>query len=195
MPDRRGVAVLLALGLSACGPVKHATIRADFDQVDKARLLRLVVVTAPLPAADEAVGAMWSLMARRYVNHHRDFIVKAEVAGAEVPEGVCEDGLDGVLHLAPEVRRVDGGVEAAVEGRLYRCADGVEVWSAGAAGSWSSSDETVSTVIQEYTSELGAGVTPFVAPSFHLLRAALDTLPRPVLEREDDILEKIEVAE
>ncbi|MCB9646915.1 MAG: MXAN_6521/LA_1396 family lipoprotein [Deltaproteobacteria bacterium] len=195
MRERLALAILALAGAAACGPVKHATIRPDFDQVDRTRLLRLAVVTAPLPAGSEAVGNMWSLMARRYVNHHRDFIAKVEVAAAEVPEGVCEEGLDGVLHLAPRLEAKGEGAEALVEGRLFRCADGVEVWRAEAGGSWPSRDENVQTVIAEYTDELGPEVTPFVAPSFHVLRALLDTLPRPVLERDEDILEKIEVGE
>jgi probable lipoprotein (TIGR04455 family) len=108
---------------------------------------------------------------------------------------VCGEGLDGVLHLAPRLQAGGDGAEAAVQGRLFRCADGVEVWRAEAGGSWASEDDTVGTVIAEYTEALGAEVTPFVAPSFHVLRALLDTLPRPVLVREEDILEKIEVAE
>ncbi len=181
--------------LSACGPVRHATIRGDFEQADQRTLLRLAVITAPLPVNDPAVGAMWSAMARRYVNHHRDFIAKVERAEPLLPEDLCAKGIDGVLHLTPTVKPTDTGAEIEVEGRLFRCKDQVEVWQAASGGSWSSQDANVSTVIQEYEEEYGSGVTPFIAPSFHALRALLDTLPRPILENEDDIMEKIELGE
>jgi probable lipoprotein (TIGR04455 family) len=36
-------------------------------------------------------------------------------------------------------------------------------------------------------------VRPWVAPSFHLLRAVLETLPRPKLTTDEQIMEKIEL--
>lgn len=189
------VLLLLGLGASACGSVRQVTIRADYEQTDQRTLLKLAVITAPLPANDPAVGAMWSAIARRYVNHHRDFIAKVERAEPLMPKDLCGEGIDGVLHLTPTLTPTDSGAEVEVEGRLFRCKDGVEVWQASSGGSWSSQDPNVSTVIQEYEEEYGAGVTPFVAPSFHALRALLDTLPRPILENEDDIMEKIELGE
>lgn len=188
------VAVLL-LGLGACGPVRHATIRSDFEQVDKKTLLRLAVITAPLPADDPQVGAMWSAMARRYANHHRDFIAKEERAESVMPADLCGEGIDGLLHLSPTLSQDGDGVQVEVQGRLLRCKDGVEVWSAASGGSWPSQDPHVSTVIDEYQGEYGSRVTPFIAPSFHALRALLDTLPRPVLEKDEDIMEKIELGE
>lgn len=188
-------AAALALLFTACGPVRHATIRDDFDQVDRKSLLRLAVVTAPLPAGNAEAGAMWSTMARRYVNHHRDFIVKVERAAATLPTDVCRDDLNGLLTLEPQVRAYEGGAEVTVKGRLLRCADGVEVWRAEAGGSWASDDPNVSTVIEEYREEAGESVVGLIAPSFHALRALLDTLPRPVLEKDDDIMEKIELGE
>lgn len=85
MLEIRTVALVTALTAFGCGTVKNVTVRPDFDQVDKRTLLRLAVLTAPLPAGDPSVGAMWSSMARRYANHHRDFIAKEELAEAELP--------------------------------------------------------------------------------------------------------------
>ena len=42
--------------------------------------------------------------------------------------------------------------------------------------------------------ELGPEVEPYVAPSWRLLQATLDTLPRPVLT-DEDVIEKIELGE
>lgn len=195
MLERAGIMSGILVALTACGPVRHATIRGDFEQVDKKTLLRLVVLTAPLPLEDPELGAMWSTMARRYANHHRDFIAKVERAEATPPTDLCIEGIDGVLHLSPTLTQDGEGVQVEVQGRLLRCADLTEVWSAAVGGSWPSQDSQVSTVIDEYQSEHGPRVTPFIAPSFHALRALLDTLPRPVLEREEDIMEKIELGE
>lgn len=191
----RSAAALALLAATGCGVVQGVTIRDDYDAAYKKSLLRLAVVTAPLPAGDPEAGAMWSKMARRYTNHHRDFIAKRELSGPTIPEGACADGIDGLLHLAPQVTRADGGAEIEVTGRLTRCADGVEIWRAEVSGSWPSDDPNVSTVIEEYGEEHGDGVRPLIAPSFHALRALLDTLPRPVLEDDDDIMEKIELGE
>lgn len=203
MPDgllkrsRASVALpaLLGLALAGCSAVRHASTQDDFDQVDKKTLLRLMVFTAPLPAGEASAGEMFSEMARRYVNHHRDFIAKEGAAAAALPADACGEGFDGLLHLEPRVVPTEGGAEVEVEGRLLRCADGVEVWRAGVAGSWPSEDPNVSTVIEEYSDEFGSGVTPIAAPAFHALRALLDTLPRPVLEKDDDIMEKIELGD
>lgn len=194
-PVRLAAGLLLAAALAGCSAVRHASTRSDFDQVDKKTLLRLMVFTAPLPAGEAPAGEMFSEMARRYVNHHRDFIAKEGAAAASLPADACGEGFDGLLHLSPRLVPDEGGAEVEVEGRLLRCADGVEVWRAGVAGSWPSDDPNVSTVIEEYSDEFGAGVTPIAAPAFHALRALLDTLPRPVLERDDDIMEKIELGD
>lgn len=192
---RSALALCAIIAASGCSVVKHASVRDDFEQVDKRTLLRLKVFTAPLPNQDPEAGEMFSEIARRYTNHHRDFIAKEGAAGAALPADACGEGFDGLLHLSPRVSREAEGAAVEIEGRLLRCKDGVEVWRAAVAGSWKSEDPTVSTVIEEYSEEYGASVTPLIAPSFHGLRALLDTLPRPVLENDDDIMEKIELGD
>lgn len=194
--------LVLVLGLTllaGCSTVKSSRIRPDYESVDKFQVKRLVVVTWPLPDGKPEVGELWSLLARRYVNQNRDFIAKSNVALAGNPEdtsfkGLCIEGLEGVLWLSPDVRRADKGVEAAVKARLQRCSDGQEVWAAEAAGSWPSQDDRYRELTAQYTGELGPGVEPYVAPTFRLLSATLDTLPRPTLT-EADIEEKIELGE
>jgi probable lipoprotein (TIGR04455 family) len=199
---RRFAAILglMAFAGAGCSVVKHARVSDDWETVDRARVKRLVVLTHPLPAGLAPVGEMWSAIAARHVDLKREFIIKARQArGADEgfePRELCapqgEDGeVEGVLWLRPEVTRRGSGVEAALWGALLRCVDGEEVWSASAAGSWNSADKRLTQTITDYTKEFGPEVEPYVAASWHLLRAALDTLPQPVLAEEDQ-LEKIE---
>jgi probable lipoprotein (TIGR04455 family) len=100
-----------------------------------------------------------------------------------------------VLWLAPDsVKLVGKGVEAGVKAQLLRCSDAGEIWAAEAAGSWNSEDKRYASLTEQYTGELGAEAGPYVAPSFRLLSATLDTLPDPVLT-EEDTTEKIELGE
>jgi probable lipoprotein (TIGR04455 family) len=194
--------LVLVLGLallSGCATVKSSHIRPDYETVDKTQVKRLVVVTQPLPDGKPKVGELWSLIARRYVNQNRDFIARSNIAIDGNPEdtsfkGLCVENLEGVLWLSPDVKRTGKGVEASVKAQLLRCRDGQEVWGAEAAGSWPSEDERYKETTAQYTDELGPEVTPYVAPTFRILSATLDTLPRPQLS-EADVEEKIELGE
>lgn len=197
MTTSRGALVLLATILwlsSACSTVSQVHVRSDYEQVDRDQTFRLAVLTSPLPAGDEKVGQMWSLMAARYANHHRDFIARKALGSQEMPEDLCGDGIEGVLHLAPSVRDEGDGLAVEVTGRLFRCTDRETIWSARAGGSWPTEDPQLVEMTRAYTSELGESVGRFVPPSFRLLRALLDTLPRPRLTKDDDVMEKIELS-
>ena len=147
--------VLLAAVAGGCAVVRSSWVRPDYDRFDKRETLRLVVVTAPLPAGSAQVGALWSLLARRYTNQKRDFIAKRHLAAESLPEDLCDDEVEGVLHLVPKVRRAGGGVEASVKATLTRCRDGELVWKAEAAGSWPSEDPVLKQVTEDYVRELG----------------------------------------
>ncbi|NMO20343.1 hypothetical protein HPC49_23130 [Pyxidicoccus fallax] len=193
---------VLGLGLlSACSTVKSQRVRSDYEQVDKHQVKRLVVVTQPLPDSKPAVGELWSLIARQWVNQNRNYIAKSNLALPERPEdtsfkGLCVEGIEGVLWLDPTVtlKGNGDGAEAAVKARLTRCRDGEEVWAAEAAGSWGAKDEDYEQRVAQYVQELGAEVAPYVVPTAKLLGATLDTLPNPELN-EADTDEKIELGE
>lgn len=184
----------LLFASSACGVVKNVRLRDDYDAVDKTKTLRLAVVTAPFTAGGEKTAMLYSKIARSYANHHRDFLAKTATASAAVPLDRCGEGIDGVLQLAPDLAQDGDYVTAAVDAQFYRCRDREEIWSARGAGTWISKDPNVSEVISKYVDELGEEVRPYVAPVFHLLRAVLEELPRPVLS-DTEVIEKIELGD
>ena len=190
---RRVLAAVLLLG--ACGAVQRSNVRPDYDAVDRTRIFRLVVLTAPLPGADPSVGTLWSLIARRYVNQHRDFIVRRHVVAQTVSTDACGEGDEGILRLLPAVSRRGGEVTASVVATLWRCSDRQTIWEAEARGAWPEHDPNVRELTSRYVEELGEGVGPYVPTTFHLLRETLDTLPRPKLVRDEDVMDKIELGE
>ncbi|MFY2562245.1 MXAN_6521/LA_1396 family lipoprotein [Corallococcus terminator] len=193
-------APLLGLGLLAgCSAVKTHRVRGDYAQVDRKATKRLVVVAQPLPDQKPAVGELWTLIARQWVNQNRDFIVKDNVALPGRPadatfKGLCVEGVEGVLWLDPSISLKGDGAEAEVKAQLLRCTDGQEVWAAEAAGSWGSRDEDYAARVTKFSEELGEEVAPYVVPTTKLLAATLDTLPNPELT-EADKDEKIELGE
>jgi len=189
-----GVCISVLLLSSACSTVSHVHVRSDYEQVDQNETFRLAVITSPLPEGDAKVGKMWSLIAGRYANHHRDFIVKDARAEGQLPEGLCGEGIEGILHLRPTVHDAGSGMAVEVEGRLFRCTDQEIIWSATAGGSWPSDDPQLVEMTRAYVGELGGEVERHVPPAFRLLRALLDTLPRPKLAKDEDVMEKIEVS-
>src|SRR4051812_9931501 len=103
---RFGSIFLFMLLASGCATVKMSRVRPDYDSVDGSRVKRLVVVTSPAPAVNPKLATLWSLMARRYVNQKRNFLVKQNLPqpGQPVPPstleavlGMCGQGLEGVL--------------------------------------------------------------------------------------------------
>lgn len=197
LAESRAILVLaVALLCAGCATVRMTRLHPDYEAAWRAKVRRLVVVTHPRPEGRERLGELWSLLARRYVNQKRNFLAKKELAPGE-PVGayaLCEEGLEGILWLRPDVRRVKEGVEESLEAQLLACPEGTELWAARAAGSWPSRDPQLKETSDEYVKELGAEVEPFVAPAFRILKATLDTLPDPILS-EDDISEKIELGE
>ena len=182
---------MLAAG---CATVHRSSIRPDYATSDAAKAVRVAIVTAPLPDGNEAVGQLWGAITRKYIYDHRDFIPKASIAAATAPKDVCQAGTDGVMLLVPTVHKQGDSVEAAVVATLNRCGDNEVLWSADASGKWDSNDETLADTTRIFTEKFGDVVKPYVAPSYRLLRAVLDTLPKPMLDDAGQ-MEKIEAAE
>jgi len=208
----RKVGAALLLCASACSTVKSYHLSPDWE-ADKDKLKRLVVVAAvawqvpdrALEQPPESVRALLSLMARRYVNQKRNFLVKANVTGEPnttskegihvfAAQAVCVEGLEGVLWLDPKLRPSGGGVEADIDAQLVRCSDGAVLWEAKGGGSWASVDPLLQQTTAEYVSKFGQEVAPYVAPCFRLLKALLDTLPNVDLN-DEETGEKIELGD
>lgn len=200
MTTKRLWPVLGLLVLAGCAStVKSQRLRSDYEQVDKQQVKRLAVVTQPLPDGKPAVGELWSLIARQWVNQNRDFLVKSNVALPDRPgdvafQGLCVEGIEGVLWLDPEVKRSGDGMEVAVKAQLLRCRDGQEVWAVESGGSWGSKDDKYTERTAQYVDQLGAEVEPYVVPSYKLLVATLEQLPNPQLTDADKD-EKIDLGE
>jgi probable lipoprotein (TIGR04455 family) len=186
--------VSIALLLGGCGVVRQSAVRADYATADRTQTVRLAIVIDALPANRRDVGVLWAKMAQRYTNHHRDFIAKRVIV-ASATTAPCADDIEGVLAIHPEARLAGDGAEVDAEARLYRCRDQETVWTASGGGSFPSQDPTVSELIKQYKEEVGPEVEPYVAPSFHVIRALLDTLPEPKLPSDDAVMEKIELAD
>ncbi len=184
-----------ALLAAGCATVHSSMVRPDYGEADARQTVRLVAITSPLPEGRQDLGQLWSEVARHYANDHRDFLVKTAVAAATEPADLCGAGIEGVLHLTPLlVGGTTDRVEERVRASITRCRDGTVVWSAEAGGTWDASDANLKDVADHYATELGPGVKPFVAPTYHLLKPTLDTLPRPVLDEKGKD-EKIEMSD
>ena len=187
----------LALAAAACSPVSNVQLRSDYETVDRTQTVRIAVAVAPLPAEATEVAVLWARMAQNYVNHHRDFLVLQRHVGASLSAAACAPGNQGVLYLAPSVKRVGSEVTVAVKAHLKRCADNETIWRADGLGQWPSDDDQLVEVRRRYAADFGAAVAlrvaPYIAPSWRLLRVVLAELPRPKLTRDEDVMEKIEL--
>jgi len=192
----RAVLALAALSLSLGCVIREARIRPDYDAVDRQQTKRLAVVTQPLPEGVQSIGDMWSVMARRQVNLKRQFIVKETAAVVEAfePRSRCKPGLEGVLWLKPNVKRDGKYLFTEVTATLFRCTDGAVVWEAEGAGRWPQRDDEVQQITATYVKELGPDVETYAGPTFHLLKALVDSMPDPVLTEKDKD-EKIELGD
>ncbi len=188
------IAVVGGATLVGCSSVGNVYVTPDFDKAHRTRTYRLNIVARGLPA-DSPEARLWTLVAQRWVNHHRDFIAKrVSTAKAPVAKGCVED-TEAVLWLDVAMRREGGDVAAKATAVLSTCPAGKRVWSADASGSWAVADEQLKATTARYVRELGKTVEPYVPATFRLLRELLDTLPRPKLVRDDDVMEKIDYAD
>lgn len=192
----RALLAFAALSLTSGCVIRESRLRPDYDTVDKQRTKRLAVVTQPLPEGVQALGEMWSLIARRQVNLKRQFIAKETAAVVEPfePRSRCKEGIEGVLWLKPKVKRDGKDLLAEVKATLFRCTDGAVVWEAEGGGRWPQKDDDVKDVTAAYVKELGPEVEGHAGPTFNLIKALVDSMPDPVLNEQDKD-EKIELGD
>lgn len=184
----------VAMALVGCSSVSNVWVTDDFKTAHRTKTYRLNVVSEGL-AKDAKLDELWTRMAQRWVNHHRDFIAKRRTMVAADGAKLCTGDTQAVLWLKPAVTRKGDEVQASAQAGLFACPDGQRIWTAQASGAWPVADEQLTATQQKYVRELGAAVGPFVPATFRLLRELLDSLPRPKLVKDDDVMEKIEVNE
>lgn len=184
--------VFLALFLvSACGASVHSQTREDYAQIDQHQVkhLAMVVVTSP-PEQKQ----MWTLLTRRYVNQHRNFIIRPVNLADEPTAGTACQGREGVLEIATQMQPKGSDVAVKLAAKINRCRDGELMWSGGVEGAWESDDETVAELRAHYAAELGDAVQQWVGPAFMALKALVATMPQPTLIDAEE-MEKIELGE
>lgn len=180
-------------------------VRPDWQSEHASKVKRLTVVIQPPPNEEQRAGEAWSRIVRRYVNMKRNFLVRAERVQTVPAElaAVCVEGTEAMLWLKPTVRAKElnewtpspegpirwirrGGFEAEVEGRLLRCGDGLELWTGRAGGTFPAQDDKLVEVTSMYGREFGPQVEAYIPLAMNLLRPLLDTLPQPVLTKEEE---------
>ena len=185
------IAVATAVMTSACGASVGSWIREDYPSQDQAVVKHLSLQVRGVPADQQR---MWYLLARRYINQHRNFILRPAELAHDATLGVACAGQEGVLGLDVEQQPGKGEVALRVQSRIQRCRDGQDLWKGSVRGTWSSDDATVAELKVHYIKELGDAIGPFVAPAFLTIKALAATLPQPVLTGDDE-MEKIELGE
>lgn len=185
------LAVLTGLLTTACGASVGNWVREDYASQDQAQVKHLSLQVRGVPADQQR---MWYLLARRYINQHRNFILRPADLAHDATLGVACAGQEGVLGLDVAQQVGKGDVALQVQGRMQRCRDGQDVWKGTVRGEWSSDEATVSELKVHYIKELGEAIGPFVAPAFLVIKALVATLPQPVLTGDDE-MEKIELGE
>lgn len=190
---QRIVAISLAVATltSACGASVKSWVREDYAAQDQSQVKHLALQVRGLPAEQQR---LWYLMARRYINQHRNFILRPAELAHEATLGVACAGQEGVLGLDVAQALKGSDVALQVQGRIQRCRDGQEVWTGSVQGAWSSDEATVAELKAHYVKELGEAIAPFVAPAFLAIKALVATLPQPVITGDDE-MEKIELGE
>lgn len=184
--------VLALVASTGCSVVKSSLIKDDWTSTHADKVKRLTVVVQPPPEGQVKVGEAWARIARRYVHMKRNFLVRADLTQADPPalDAVCIEGTEAMLWLKPTIVSAGDGFEASVVGKLVKCGDGVELWSAEAGGSFPAKDAMFTEVAANYGKEYAPEVERYVPTAMNLLRPLLDTLPQPVLT-EADIEEKM----
>lgn len=191
-PQRLALAlVALAALTSACGASVHSWVRDDYAAQDQREVKHLALQVRGVPAEQRQ---LWTLMARRYVNQHRNFILRPAELAHDATLGVACAGQEGVLGLQVAQTPHGGELALQVQGRIQRCRDGQDLWTGRVDGRWASDEPTVAELRAHYVKELGEAVAPYVAPAFLAIKALVATLPQPVISGEDE-MEKIELGE
>lgn len=180
-----------AVVTTGCGASVQSWVRPDYAATDQQTVKRLALQVRGVPADQQR---MWTLMARRYINQHKNFIMRPAELPADATLGTACAGKDGVLGLDVQAAQLGADVQLRVQARIDRCRDGQAMWTGAVQGKWPSDEPTVAELRAHYVTELGQSIEAFVAPAFLAIKALVPRLPDPVLSGDDE-MEKIEIGE
>ncbi len=221
MFNRIILCLIILMCASACGVhVQRQFLHPTYDQKYRENLIRLALyVEAPLKAGEESdlILQLWALQSQKYINQHRDFLVKVLSASSvdtqlkleqialkdkdlnEICQGEADQeggALQGMIYLKGMMQTVDVHSKAFkvhMQAELRTCGSKEILWQAQVEDEWPVQDANVTAIIQNYQTELGTSIKPYIAPSFHAIRYLFDLLPYPKLISDSDIQEKIKL--
>ena len=226
----RSLLILTALGGmgSGCAAARQTYLTPNYQTRDRTHVIRLEVVTAPADPSEgidtalvtSAVLDMWGVMAQRYLNDHRDFLVVHRQAlsssspeltrtadprtqASRLAQSGCKERIQGRLVLIGQVMRRGDEAQIQMWTELRRCSQPTKItnpnlqsqriWSAEVDHISASADSVLVTLRRQYVKRFGASVSDFAAPSFLAIKKLFELTPRPKLTRDEDVIEKIEL--
>jgi probable lipoprotein (TIGR04455 family) len=203
------VLCLLLCLLSACGASSQLLYQDEqYQKKYEKSLIRLALyVEAQGDMQTEQLLQLWGIQSQRYINQHRDFLLK-DISGAEIPKEInftelqskkedirelCTAEVQGVIYLKGKAKIIDQRVQIHLKSELYHCDQYIKLWAAEIDDLWKSKDQTVEAVIKMYENEIGKDIQLYIAPSFHAIRLLFEQLPYPKITLDRDLKDKIEM--
>lgn len=207
----RSLFVIFALLVSACSSARQLYLKPSYQTHERTSLIRVEVWVHPYlaelsrsgPLLDGRVFDMWALMAQRYLNDSRDFLAVTRHTVQPAAEGVmlpqCAEGVAGRVVISGIADRDGGDVTVSLQARLETCPRGESqpelIWSAQVDHCSESADEVLKALRAKYQERFGEVAGSYAAPSFHAIRELLLLSPKPKITRDEDVMEKIELAD
>ena len=195
--ERAFIILIFGLMLSACGSARSHYLIPNYQRHERTQVVRVEVWVTPAhikSPPEPKVLAMWSLMAQRYLNDKRDFLVLRRHVHTSSKLPSCSEGVVGRFIIQGDARRSDDDAQLELKARLETCdANPKVIWRGGGSFCSEVDNEVLQTLRAQYHKRFGDRAAMYAAPSFLALKELLDLTPYPKLTRERDIFEKIEL--
>ena len=183
-------AFLILATLSAC-TIKYTYLKPDYEQNEKNSLKRIALRVDPNTVSNETIDKLILTVQREYISVKRDYIIYPlpEVGNKEANRSeLCkaEPKLNGILVNNIRLLKKDNGeVKLGIQSTLYNCKGDEKVWDTYGESTFESQNPNLNAVITAYSNRIGADIKYLVAPTYELLYEMLDSLPSPILTREE----------
>ena len=176
---------------TACSAVQTSWVRPGYAPAETAAVKRIAVVAWAEPTDTALAKALGQIAADR-IKLKLDYLVVHSGVMARGWSDACAE-LEGVLSIrALAMTKLDGNLDLDLVAELHDCRNGALIWRTRGSDATGSADDDLARMTETYVSSLGAGVEPYIAPVFLMLRDMLASLPNPTLS-DEEILEKIEL--